>query len=510
MNNSNRHNAGLRHILLLGALALAAPLVVQGPAYAAGDSRFFPETGKSVKSTFYTYWLSHGGLAQQGYPISEEMQEKSDTDGKIYKVQYFERAIFEQHPEYADTPNEVLLSLLGVFLYEQKYPHGASGQSISSDPGVKTFPETHYHLGGKFLHYWQEHGGLAQQGEAISEEFDEVSALNGRTYRVQYFERAVFELHPEYAGTENEVLLSQLGTFRYRAKYQAAPASNSTTTPTTSLPNVMPTATPTSSVAYANPTATPRPVGVNAPCPPDFLGVSLSGFDACYSYWTHAGFSPVTLTAYQMNNVTLMGGSFQQVDPPRQAMWNMTLPEFQNIGINLKGQQLAPDQVSVLQTTAGPRFTAVWSKTYVPFEFEGGLTYSQYQQRDTQRRSEGFVNTDVWAYTVTGGLQLGGTWVKRAFTDYATVVGLDLTNYHSIYDSYTKQGFSPKRFEPFTVGGGKYLNVIFEKVPGSWEVRANLSQDEAQLAYNALGTQGYHLYSVRALNSLFSIIWNKP
>ena len=36
---------------------------------------------------------------------------------------------------------------------------------------------------------------------------------------MQYFERAVFEYHPENAGTAYEVLLSQLGKFRYDAKY---------------------------------------------------------------------------------------------------------------------------------------------------------------------------------------------------------------------------------------------------------------------------------------------------
>jgi len=38
---------------------------------------------------------------------------------------------------------------------------------------------------------------------------------------VQYFERAVFELHPENAGTPFEVLLSQLGTFQAKNKYQS-------------------------------------------------------------------------------------------------------------------------------------------------------------------------------------------------------------------------------------------------------------------------------------------------
>ena len=59
----------------------------------------FAETGKTVRGLFLDYWNSHGGLAQQGFPISEEIQEKSDTDGKIYTVQYFERAVMEYHPK---------------------------------------------------------------------------------------------------------------------------------------------------------------------------------------------------------------------------------------------------------------------------------------------------------------------------------------------------------------------------------------------------------------------------
>jgi hypothetical protein len=179
--------------------------------------RNFPQTGRTVSGKFLQYWDVHGGLAQQGYPISEEMQEISDTDGKTYTVQYFERAEFELHPENA-SPNDVLLSLLGTFLYNTKYPNGAPGQQVNSSPTAVMFAETGHKVGGIFLTYWQEHGGLAQQGYPISDEFTEVSDLDGKLYLVQYFERAVLEWHPENQAP-NDVLLSQLGTFRYRAKH---------------------------------------------------------------------------------------------------------------------------------------------------------------------------------------------------------------------------------------------------------------------------------------------------
>ena len=204
-------------ITLLTGLFQSAPPVT---GFAQGSTKTFPETGKTVSGRFLDYWNRNGGLAQQGYPISEEIQETSDTDGKIYTVQYFERSVFEHHPENAGKPSEVLLSLLGTFLHIQKYKQGVPSATPNNEPGSRRFAETGKRLGGKFLAYWEKNGALAQQGFPISDEFMEKNDLDGKTYKVQYFERAVFELHPENQ-PPFDVLLSQLGTFRYRAKYSA-------------------------------------------------------------------------------------------------------------------------------------------------------------------------------------------------------------------------------------------------------------------------------------------------
>jgi streptogramin lyase len=208
-----------RWVPALLAAMLIWPLTAAHPggANAQGNPQTFPQTGKTVGGKFLDYWQTHGGLAQQGYPISDQMQEVSDTDGKSYTVQYFERAVFELHPE-NQAPNDVLLSLLGTFLYKQKYPNGAPKQTPNNEAGSQLFQATGHRVGGLFLDYWNGHGGLAQQGYPISDEFQETSDLGGKTYKVQYFERAVFELHPENQPPYN-VLLSQLGTFRYKAKY---------------------------------------------------------------------------------------------------------------------------------------------------------------------------------------------------------------------------------------------------------------------------------------------------
>lgn len=93
---------------------------VVAPFESGPNHRYFPETGHSLGFAFLGYWNRNGGLAQFGYPISEEIREVSPTDGKEYTVQYFERARFEYHPEYKGTSAEVLLGLLGVTTLRQK------------------------------------------------------------------------------------------------------------------------------------------------------------------------------------------------------------------------------------------------------------------------------------------------------------------------------------------------------------------------------------------------------
>jgi len=207
---------------MLGVLLLT---ISGGTHYASAQSqietRYFPETGQSVSGRFLEYWTQNGGLMQQGYPISTLLEEQSPIDGKTYDVQYFERAVFELHPE-NQAPNDVLLSLLGVLANRQKYPDGAPGQIPNNDPGSVLFKETGKRVGGSFLVYFNEHGGVRQQGLPITDEFQEKSTLDGKTRTVQYFERAVFEWNPSNEPPYN-VLLSQLGTFTYKAKQTPPP-----------------------------------------------------------------------------------------------------------------------------------------------------------------------------------------------------------------------------------------------------------------------------------------------
>jgi hypothetical protein len=180
--------------------------------------RYFDETGFWVQGPFRQYWESHGGLFIFGIPITGVFQE----DGRW--VQYFERSIFEWHPE-NDDPYKVLLRLLGNIRTENRLAEPPF-QPVDGtpNPNCDFHAETSHWLCWGFRGYWYNNGGLYNFGYAISEEFTERNAPppagDGEEHTVQYFERTRFEWHPEHQGTPYEVLLGLLGS-EYLAAHPA-------------------------------------------------------------------------------------------------------------------------------------------------------------------------------------------------------------------------------------------------------------------------------------------------
>lgn len=84
-----------------------------------------------------------------------------------------------------------------------------------SAQNVIYFSETNVTLGGRFLEYWQAHGGLEQFGFPISPEAQEM--VDGHPRMVQYFERSLFQYHPEN-DHPYDVLLARLGVISLEAR----------------------------------------------------------------------------------------------------------------------------------------------------------------------------------------------------------------------------------------------------------------------------------------------------
>lgn len=169
---------------------------------------YFEATGIFVAPDFYSFWEEYGGLDIFGYPISDRIHVTDPDTGEIYTAQYFERARLELHPSLGST---ILLGSLGVEVFSPEPP-------TTGKLDATFFAETGHNLSGRFLQFWEERGGLAVFGYPISEERQDTNPQDGKEYLVQYFERARFELHPEFSGTPYEVQLAQLGTLIYESK----------------------------------------------------------------------------------------------------------------------------------------------------------------------------------------------------------------------------------------------------------------------------------------------------
>jgi predicted deacylase len=68
------------------------------PVEPDGASRFFPETGHTLRETFLAYWERNEGMRLLGFPLTEEFEARA-ADGQLRIVQYFERGALAYYPE---------------------------------------------------------------------------------------------------------------------------------------------------------------------------------------------------------------------------------------------------------------------------------------------------------------------------------------------------------------------------------------------------------------------------
>ncbi len=188
-------------ITLVSIAGALSPRSVEASHDVGPDRVYFSQTGQYLGDAFLDYWRHNGAIHVFGYPLTSEFSQDGMT------VQYFERAIFEWHP---DNPSQhrVLLRRMGA---DARNDRGLRDDEAfqraepRSDASSRFFEPTGHNLSNAFRDYWQQRGGLAVFGYPLSEEFQNEDGMV-----VQYFERAIFEWHPANSA-DWRVLQERLG-----------------------------------------------------------------------------------------------------------------------------------------------------------------------------------------------------------------------------------------------------------------------------------------------------------
>lgn len=295
--------------VVLSIVLLVLTAFVPGSAGAAtandvGPERvYFPQTGHYLAYGFLDYWRHNGDIAVFGYPISEEMRDPATG----LTVQYFERAVFEYHPNAAQGWS-VQLQRLGAEQTASRVGEPPFQAISAADNAVTTyFPQTSHTLALGFRAYWQTHGGLRIFGYPLSQELTE----NGMT--VQYFERARFEYHPSNQ-PQYQILLGLLGNI----SASQSGVNRAPLTPSADVPNYDPRLWLTSlSVLGSN--------GIRIGCTPGQPDQYLScearepgGFSLTFYLYLPKGYT--SGTRYPL--VLLLEGSGERADASKSAAEN--------------------------------------------------------------------------------------------------------------------------------------------------------------------------------------------
>jgi hypothetical protein len=250
----------------LAALGLGISMLLAQHIGAADQRRCFAETGLCIEGRIREFWEQHGGLYVFGLPIAA--QQEQVVEGRRLQAQWFERTRLELHSEHT-RPYDVLIGRLGAEALAQAGIDWRSFPQSAPRAGCRFFAETGHNVCGDIWQTWRANGlefdgrrgtseaeSLALFGLPLSDPHEETFA-DGRTYVVQWFERARFELHPENAPPYH-VLLGLLGS-SVQQRLRATPTSTPTPTPT-------PTVTPRPD-QNPRPRLTPRPTARPTPKP---------------------------------------------------------------------------------------------------------------------------------------------------------------------------------------------------------------------------------------------------
>ena len=264
------------------------------------------------------------------------------------------------------------------------------------------------------------------------------------------------------------------------------------------------------------------------PCNPDFYGIELGAFPACYDYWTKQNLVPVTLSQYEIGGVIYFAGSFQKAGK-RRAKWGMSQASFEKLNKSYveSGEGWRLDQLNVLTTDKGQFYAAIWVEDLKhAWENYNMMLQSEFDKRFTSMETEGWNMVDVASYrvrTILAGqpymaVRWSGAWLGTGSGKSMVHDNMPLAGFNNRDKKYQAQGFQVTRFITYRGDSREGSPILHAAIwrpktslpAGSWKAMPITTFPEFQKMYDAITPQGYRLYYLNVCEDMVSAIWLKP
>lgn len=144
-------------------------------------------------------------------------------------------------------------------------------------------------------------------------------------------------------------------------------------------------------------------------------------------------------------------------------------------------------------------YAAIWQKKSVQgLLARHGLTAAQYQNEATKYARDGYKLMHISGYAVNRKAYYAAIWKKADNSKQITRHGLSSQQYQNEVNTHWKNGYRILQVDSYDVNGKVYYAAIFEKVPGRFSARHQLTPINYQLQVDNHYYHGGRMTGTRA------------
>ncbi len=261
-------------------------------------------------------------------------------------------------------------------------------------------------------------------------------------------------------------------------------------------------------VTPITPPVTPPVANKDSPCAAELAFSSIEKWQLCADHWSARGASPATVAAYNAGGTIGLIAAFQSGGPTHLVSTMIGRQDRQNDFDSFRAKGYRPEQVSVLMTSEGPKFTTVWAPLSGHFRVKGRIRGMELQREMQENRANGLRLVDLVGFN-DGGVFYSAAWIQETGVDGVVFPEVSEQDLPQHMKSQTARGQVLQRFSQYETPAGRRWVEVWEQSARPFYAFTRLTR--AQFAQNtkSFGAQGYHLHQVSVLGDEFTAIWSK-